>query len=193
MCNPAIPSVCGRTGGLVPSAGLSAAHVFDNVLGTAPISVPQYYGRNLTSLLLYQGESHPGARTGSSEPPHSAPTMRKGDATRMPGHQAARRSHCRNRSSPPTSAPSASQRYPSASSNLQPRTSNLQFLIDTLPKLEFPVTPTKQSTEATSNRYKTDGCGYLGVKKAKVPSHSSLGNSRIAPARVESLASSSLC
>jgi hypothetical protein len=50
------------------------------------------------------------------------------------------------------------------SSNFQPQTSNLQILIDTIPKLESRPTPTKQTTESISNRYKLTQTGSCNQK-----------------------------
>jgi hypothetical protein len=56
----------------------------------------------------------------------------------------------------PPSAPTPRSLKPkvAGSPKIQPQTSNLQFLIDTIPKLESRVTQTKQTTEPISNRYK---------------------------------------
>ena len=51
-----------------------------------------------------------------------------------------------------------------APSNFQPQTSNLQILIDTIPKLESRPTPTKQTTESISNRYKLSQTGSRNQK-----------------------------
>ncbi len=62
-----------------------------------------------------------------------------------------------NRGPQPTSrSGSPSQFTREISCNLQPQISNVQFLIDTIPKLESAATPTKQTTGIISNRYKLD-------------------------------------
>ncbi len=64
------------------------------------------------------------------------------------------------------SAPTPEIPKPTAaiSSGLQSRASNLQILIDTIPKLESRPTPTKQTTESISNRYKLNQTGFCSQK-----------------------------
>ncbi len=72
---------------------------------------------------------------------------------------------CRNLLS--ASIPDIPKPSVAVSSNFQPQSSNLQFLIDTIPKLESPLTPTKQITEAISNRYKLDQISSSNQKCAR--------------------------
>ena len=75
-----------------------------------------------------------------------------------------------NRGPQPTSrSGSPSQFIREISCNLQAQISNVQFLIDTIPKLESAATPTKQTTGIISNRYKLDVSRFAEFFNAPAP------------------------